>query len=656
MQMRMSSWSLFARMGLMLSIGWLPAPGAFAAAEPSWQVSVDRTSLGQDESLSLKFSIRAEGALSIGEPQFEASGFDEVNQYSNVFVESYYENGRFGVRNNKSVTKVLRPSRQGTLEITGIRININGKFLEHPPIRIEVLAPGQGTPPPQRYGGGGMGLRGSAKRTPTVPFTIRAELDRSRAYKGQQVIVSYYLYRRARLFNIQVQKYPILDGFLREDLDLPILGQRLQSESVVVDGVSYERSLLARYAAYPLKEGRLPIDSMTIKGNYYPGTGSDFDLDNPIQSFFQQMQPREWSHRSDRIDLEVLPLPTEGRPPSFTGGVGDFSIETAIDRNGVRANEALSITYKIEGTGNVAGITEPKVAWPAEVEVFESKSRMLPARAGVSTKVFEVIVIPRKPGPLTIPGAEFSYFSVKDRGYRTLKSAGHEVEVTPGGGAAAGESGGVAAGSPQTARPDPGAATPVISAEDWKVRTWMGRRASGPLWWLILGLLALSGAVLGVRALAGMRRKWKILRAVRGTDSKLERNREWETLQRFITRDSAQAPWNQVVQAYDSLSQRLLISIEEATKIPARALSRDDLSRRGLEETPGEEALWKRICLLLEYCEWVRFGASAGMVTEPEARSRLAGWLVELQRLEALIAGLSHRLKERSLGSGGEGA
>ena len=607
-------WRTLACTGLLLA-----AVHAWAAKAPVFSVTVDRASIGQDESVSLKFSIRTEGSIQVGEPEYDASGFDEVNQYSNIFVESFYENGRFGVRNNKSLIKVLRPNRQGNQVISGIRININGKVLEHPPIRIEVLPPGQGTPPPERYGGGGMGLRGAAKRAPTVPFTIRVELDRSRAYKGQQVIVSYYLYRRARVFNIQVQKYPILDGFLREDLDLPILGQRLQSESVVVDGVPYERSLLARYAAYPLKEGKLPIDSMTIKGNYYPGTGAEFDLDNPVQSFFQQMQPREWSHRSDRVDLEVVPLPAEGRPTSFTGGVGDFTLETAADRGSLRANEALSLTYKVEGTGNIAAITEPKVAWPQDVEVFESKSRTLPARSGVATKIFEIIVIPRRPGRLSIPAAELSYFSVKDRDYRTLKSSGHEIEVTPGNSEGSGSAPVSAPASTATSGTAP---VTLVSPEDWseapRLGSWLGLRPGGRGWWGILGLLGLSGSVLVLRLLSGARRKWSMLRAVRRRGA--GRDREWEALQKFITRDSAQAPWNRVVEAYEALSQRLLQAIEQRTAIPARALSRDEIHRRATDERIGDESLWKRACLLLEYCEWVRFGASAGMVTEPEAR------------------------------------
>ncbi|MFN7684022.1 MAG: BatD family protein [Oligoflexia bacterium] len=611
------------------------------ADDSTWEVTVDRGFVGMDESVSLQFSIQSDGNFQIGEPHFDAPDFDEVNQYSSVFVESYYQNGQFGVRNNKKVTKVLRPKKTGRLQISQIRVDVNGKQLQHPPLSVEVTASGQGTPPPARYGGGGMGLRGMKKNVSGPPFTVRAELDRSRVYKGQQVIVSYYLYRRSRVFNIQVEKYPILDGFLREDLELPVLGQRVQDESVVVDGVPYERSLLARYAAYPLKEGRLPVDSMAIKANYYPGTDAGIDLNDPIQSFFQQIQPREWSHRNDRLELEVLPLPTEGRPTSFTGGVGDFSLDSAVDRTQVRANEALTLTLKVEGMGNVAAITEPKVAWPADVEIFETKSKVLSSRGGVSTKVFEVLIIPRKPGKLTLPQAEFSFFSVKNRAYRTLTAAGHSIDVlepSSFNGVAVSGAGVSSSGVQPSVAPSP--LVPVyLLPEEWKgaaAETVSARKIAR---WILAALLGVSGILLVASLGRRIVRKWQKLRSLRLSIWKKNAARSSDELRRFAKSEVASAPWEQVLRAYDQLAQCLCQRIDDKHlskfMISARALSREEIYKKAVEDLGLEPSEWRRICEILEYCEWVRFGTNAGVLTESEARAKLLGLLDEIDRIGA---------------------
>ena len=356
-------------------------------------------------------SVQSDGNAEVSQPTFQAPDFEVINEYTGTYTESYYDNGNFGVRNTQQFTRVLKPVHQGMLRISHILIQAGGHTISAPDLVVEVSGAGAGTPPPQGYGGSGMGLRGAGKRVNGRSVLVRAEVDKSKVYKGEQIIVSYYLYRRVRVFNIQVDKYPVLSGFLREDLEMPVLGQRLDSERVVLDGVPYERSLLMRYAAYPLQEGKLKIDSTDLKYNYYstPGGGATDDED-PLLNFFQQLTPRSGADRSEQLTIDVVPLPEEGKPSSFSGGVGDFNVTSAVDKYEVHANEAVTLTVKVEGRGNVAAIGEPKTKWPNSVELYDSKGNAKTGKGGVGEKDFEILLIPRTPGPLTLPGIEFSLF------------------------------------------------------------------------------------------------------------------------------------------------------------------------------------------------------------------------------------------------------
>src|SRR5690606_12780674 len=126
---------------------------------------VDRARIARDESLSVRFTVRADGAnWTMDGPRFSAPDFEEIQQFSNIFVESYYENGKFGVRQNRQLTHVLRPRRTGTLKIEGIEVTVGGETYQAKPITIQVEAGGAATPPPKGYGGGsGSGLRGAGK-------------------------------------------------------------------------------------------------------------------------------------------------------------------------------------------------------------------------------------------------------------------------------------------------------------------------------------------------------------------------------------------------------------------------------------------------------------------------------------------------------------
>jgi hypothetical protein len=408
----------------------LAAPLHAFADEVKFTASLDHDEISLDDSVTLKMSIQTDNG-SVGDVSYNAPGFETVNQYNAVQSESYYDesSGRIGMRTSYEVNKILKPMKTGTFSISGIHVQVGGKNYTAPDLTVTVSGSGQGTPPPRNYGGAGVGLRGSGKHSSLPSVFARAEVDKSKAYKGEQVIVSYYLYQRARAFNIEVTKYPVLNGFLREELEMPYLQQKLNMEQVVLDGVSYTRALLLRYAAYPLQEGKLDIDSIEMKYNYY-NTKNSADPNDPMaafQGFFQQAIPG--NSRSETLKIDVIPLPDSGKPKSFTGGVGDLDIASAIDKTEVHANEPVTITVKIEGHGNVESIGEPKANWPSNVELYDTKGVSKAGKGGVGQKTFEFLLIPREKGVLELPGLEFSYFDPKKNEYVTKKTEPFKVNV-----------------------------------------------------------------------------------------------------------------------------------------------------------------------------------------------------------------------------------
>ena len=81
---------------------------------------------------------------------------------------------------------------------------------------------------------------------------------------GEQVTANYYIYVPSKyvLTSFDAVKYPNLQGFWKEDIEM---AQSLRYESVVVDGILYNRALLASYALFPIKEGRAKLDEYKAK-------------------------------------------------------------------------------------------------------------------------------------------------------------------------------------------------------------------------------------------------------------------------------------------------------------------------------------------------------------------------------------------------------
>ena len=601
------------------------------APQPQFNVQVDRNRISLDDTIALKLVVSSESSNRLGTPEFDAPDFDVVNEFSSVSIQSQYDptRGGFSTENRQQITKVMRPRKAGNLKISGIRLSVNGRYMTAPDIIVQVASSGQPSPQAPRQ-------RGLTVDSLDPPPTrgrqafVRAEVDKPRLYKGEQVIVSYYLYHQVKIFNVQVDKYPVLNGFLREDLDIPVVGQRLLSERVTLNGIPYERTLLAQYAAYALQEGTLSVDSMALKYNYY-AMPRDSDGDDPLFGFFQQMTPRVGSAQSEQVRIEVADLPAAGRPQTFGGGVGDFNVVSAVNKYEVRANEAVTLTVKVEGKGNTAAIHEPKAQWPDSVELYDSKGRASPSRGGVGEKVFEFLLIPRTPGKVERPPLEFGFFDPKKKEYYTKSTQPVTLTVLdPAPGTT------LVLPTKDQAVGDPQRGKFEKESKPLEMR-YLKAPSEGasdlfllPIWrFLYLGcsiafafLLVLIGKDLFQKA----RKKVGAQPAPHFSDSK-----QWENLHRLAQTALSGIPWNDVVGAYDVLSHLILEAIDAVYSVGAKSLSLDELKRRLVDEQGLAEGTWERITRLLEFSDLVRFASSVGGVSEAKARADLQKWVTEAE-------------------------
>lgn len=593
-------------------------PPTLFAKEVTINASVDQNSISRDDSVTLKIIVRMEGGGQIEDPTFVAPDFTLINEYNGSSTESLFINGRFTVNHVWQINKILKPLKTGLLKISQITVRAAGQSYKAPDLSVDVLASGAGTPPPRNYGGAGMGLRGSAKRTHTPDVLIRAEVNKNSAFKGEQIIVSYYLFTRVRIFNMQTDRYPALKGFLREELEMPLLKQSgLQSERVILDGVAYERSLLFRYGAYPLEEGKLTIDSLNLKYNYYQRPGDAFDDEDPFMQFFQQMAPRTGTLRSEPLTIEAKPLPEAGRPSNFTGGVGDFSVTSLTNKTDARTNEALQLTVKVEGRGNVSAITEPKTQWPDSVEMYEAKSYSKTSTAGVGEKIFEFLLIPRKPGPLQLPAIEFSFFDPQKKEYYSRNAPGITLQVS-------GEA------LPPAQRPHSSTAsesTQTVKSEDieyLKTPIHSDIHFQGfPFWrWLYWGaILSFSIFMLVVFMDLLDRGKSKAQHLLYSRAKAHERS--WNKLKDLAQSAQQSLSWNETLQAYELLCSLIFEALEKNFPIGVKAISRSELRNILVQEKNLDPQLWERFSRLLEFAETVRYATSVGAVTEAQARQEL---------------------------------
>lgn len=620
-------------LGFLSLIGSLFLPvGEARAAQLT--ATVDRQAVTQDDSVTLKLSVQLDdGSSGSVIPQFQAKDFEVINSFESSFTQSVYANGQFQVTRNQDVTKVLRPLKAGKLKISQIQVSVNGKKLTAPDIVIQVSP--SGTVIPSNQGGGGLAQGGS--QAGGGEFFLRAETSKSKLYKGEQLIVSYYLYRRVQVFNIEVKKYPVLKGFLREDLSLPVLGRRLDSESVTLGGISYYRSLLARYAAYPLQDGKLQIDPMEIKADSYPpnqrGGGSNNPNDpfnDPFFNFFKRMAPRPSQKSSPVLEVEVSALPSEGRPQGFSGGVGSFKISAAVDKEAAKVNDPITLTIKVEGRGNVASIQLPEPQWPSQFELYEASNKAKTTSSGIGQKVFEYLLIPRQPGELTLPSVTLHTFDPDQKEYVAQKTDEFKVSVT-----------GKPSSIPLPSSPA-GASGDVNSKQAVDIRYLLpssleGDRFLGYPWWRWVYWVAIA-SILILILFVGLDQILKGKRSLRVQRQKQDQTRRgteqlWLDLQKKARQSEATGTWEEILDLYEQMVKTLLDSIETCFGQNVRSFSRSELKEFLLDQKNVQSSLWVKIEKILDDVDALRYASSGAIISEKSARSDLIRWIQEAEKI-----------------------
>lgn len=592
-------------------------------------VTVDRNEISLDESVALKIEIESDmNEANDIDPKVDAPDFDLVNQFQRSSTQAFYENGRFSAKTVQSLTKILSPKKAGALQIKKVTVKLGSKIESFGPIAITVTSSGGGTPPSKGFSGSGAGLRG-AKNTKNRDLFLRAEVDKATLYKNEQCVVSYYLYKRVPVLRLETPtKWPSLGSFVKEDMDVPIIKGLQPPEQVIVEGISYERTLLARYAAYPLKEGKVEIDPIEIPMVYEARSQANRDEEeewDPFGSFFNRLnqgRAQTTRLRSETLHIQVKSLPEAGKNEAFSGAVGQYEVVANASKASLKTGEAVSILFQITGRGNLSSVEEPKPQWPEGIESFETKSSIKSRGGGYSEKTFEFLLIPRKPGTIEFAPFQFHYFDPQKDSYQVRETAPIKIEVT--GAAIQKEEKRETAPEDQSSGDSPRHRV----LEDLSVETM---KTVG-----LYSALIAAAAIL----LFALRRlfKWIKKRTKSAEEIRKLREKEWnqervrlEQFAKNASNFSGPDTNKALMKAYDDLVSYIWTGLEIQTGILVRSVSRVELDHQFREGAIKPESIefWQKIVGIIEYAESVRFTINAGFVNVSEARTKLETLIAE---------------------------
>lgn len=428
-------WLLF-----VFAVTGLNLTRALASEGVSVTASVDRESMEEGDTFTLLISVSSKGSVTVEEPRLPSfKNLDLINSWSSSETSSTYANGQFEVQQSRIFNYMLAPNAAGKQRIDPVEVVVNGSSYKTKALDIEVKKAGSvpTRPKAQRPQGQPVDPLDDAdelfsqllrrrmpgfKSQPINPdesFFIQVDVDKTKVYEGQQVTASWYLYTRSLIRDIDTLKYPALNGFWKEEIDL---ATRLEWQDEVINGLVYKKALLVSYALFPIKQGKAVIDPYKAKCSVMADSAFGFG------------RQYVYTKASKPVEVQVTPVPSEGRPADYTGAVGQFEVTGAISEQTVAANQPVTLKVRFDGRGNAKLIDLPKLGLPSSIEVYDTKSESKFFKNGQSYKEFEVLLIPREAGSVTIPALSFSLFDPDSGQFYRKGTSDIQLTVTPSSG------------------------------------------------------------------------------------------------------------------------------------------------------------------------------------------------------------------------------
>ena len=371
------------------------------------QISVDRSRSTEDESITLSIEVTGSQDFARVDMSQVKKDFEIISgpgQQTNI----QWING--SMTSTKTLTWTLSPKRGGTLSIPALSGTVDGKSFRGKPIQIYV--------------------KNSAESADNS-FFIVGEIDRNKAYLGEQITLTYKLYKNANI-SIEPFQLPEFPGFWVEELYTP---QRVQYRNVTIKGVKYQVANLGQVALFPIPSEKHVIPSLKVKVQVEmrkQKRRKDPFFDPFFNSFFTETKTKVLRSKETKIEIQSFPEP---RPFDFSGAVGSFKILSQTDRDTAKVNEGFTFTISMKGTGNLGLFSLPEIKFPEELEAFPPTDKFEKDTFRddlTGTQSWEYILIPRTAGNLTIPRIQMSYFDPKVGRWQRTQTDPIEIPILPG--------------------------------------------------------------------------------------------------------------------------------------------------------------------------------------------------------------------------------
>ena len=504
-------------------------------------------------------------------------------------------NGQRSRSEQTTYTYVLMPTSTGKFAIPTATAKVKGKEIKSASRTIEVAAAGSASSRSQGQQQGQPAQRQQAGVSDDDIF-LTLDLSRTNVVVGEPITATLKLYQRVNVAGFENVTFPDFNGFWSQEIEAPT---NIEFSREVYDGQIYNAALLRKFILIPQQQGAVtitPADLVCLVNIRVASAGNSI-----FDGFFDDYRTIRKRVTSKAVTVNVSPLPA-GAPASFAGGVGTFEISAKLSKDVLKTHEAGSLVVTVTGTGNVSLLEEPKVSFPPDMEVYDTKISDRIDKSGLSgSKYYEFPFIPRSYGDFVIEPIKYSYYDVNAKKYVTLETPAIPLTVEKGNESEA--SGIIISGSSQKDVRTLGSDIRFISTKAPELVSKGSFFVWSPGFWTLTILLFVVAFILwaALRKLAARRADVVGTKNRKATKMALKRLQLAGT---FLKQ-------NLYTAFYEELHKALIGFISDKLNMPMAEQSKERMSE-ALISKGADKALVDKFIGILDACEFARYAPDAG--------------------------------------------
>jgi hypothetical protein len=417
--------SLLFFFALLISSAFAYGTTVNAVIEPS------QIQIGQ----AAELQIQIQGGAS-GMPQIQSlDGLDiqPVGQSSNLsFINGVLSRG------SVYVFRII-PRREGVFTIPAISIEADGTVIKTKPMTLKVgkisiepppsssapVAKAPVSPPPAASTPANELPPSDSQEDPASleAVTLQLSYPKRDFYVGELVPIEMKLFFRRELGMSAVSLPKISNSFTMTKLG------KAEEKYQKINGLPY-RIAIWKTAIAAVKAGD---ESLEAQMGCRVAVPVRRRMD-PFGIFDESsLEERDINVKSPEAIVKVLPLPSEGKPASFSGAIGNFVVTTIATPRQIKVGDPITLKTIVSGTGNFDRVHIGEFDKSLGFKTYPPsvKFETIDESGYTGQKVFEQVLVPQSANAKEIPGVPFCFFDPETRKYSTTTPAAVAIQVEP---------------------------------------------------------------------------------------------------------------------------------------------------------------------------------------------------------------------------------